>query len=106
MSPSLRDLTACFEGWVPSALATCSADGIPKVAMVSQVYLVDDDHVGVTNQFFGKTTANLSKNPVAAVIVTEAETFASYQLRLHYKRTETVGALFDRRLAPSTPSPH
>jgi adenylate cyclase len=96
VSLSLRDLAGCFEGWVPSALATCSADGTPNVAMVSQVYLVDDDHVGVTNQFFGKTTANLAENRAAAVIVTEAETYASYQLELRFERTETAGTLFDR----------
>jgi hypothetical protein len=53
---------------VPSVIATSSREGVPNLAHLSQVFLVDDDHVATSNQFFGKTLANILENPVATLV--------------------------------------
>ena len=52
MTIRLRDLGACFEGVIPSILATASADGVPNISYLSHVEFVDDAHVALSNQFF------------------------------------------------------
>ncbi|MBV9950631.1 MAG: pyridoxamine 5'-phosphate oxidase family protein [Acidimicrobiia bacterium] len=91
----LRDIEGCFDGVIPPAIATSSAAGEPNVTHLSQLYVVDDGHVGVSNQFFGKTTTNLAENPHAAVLVTDSGTYDTYHLDLHYERTDTEGPLFE-----------
>jgi adenylate cyclase len=91
----LRTIDGCFDGVIPPVLATCSAEGEPNITHLSQVYLVDDDHVGMSNQFFSKTAANVAANPHAALLVTDSNTYDTFQMDLHYERTETTGALFD-----------
>lgn len=91
----LRALEGCFDGVIPPVVATCSAGGEPNVTHVSQLYLVDDEHVGISNQFFGKTTANLAENPYAAVLVTDSGTYDTYHLDLQFEHTQTEGPLFD-----------
>ena len=61
--PRLRAIAPCFEGVVPSIIATASADGTPNVTHLSKVHLVDDEHVALSNQFFSKTMRNLAENP-------------------------------------------
>ena len=39
------DFSQCFQGVIPSAIATVDRRGIPNVTYVSQVYLIDDRHV-------------------------------------------------------------
>jgi hypothetical protein len=85
----------CFDGVIPPVIATCAADGTPNVTHLSQLHLVDADHVAVSNQFFGKTSANVADNGRAAVLVTDSQTFDTLQLDLQFERTETSGALFD-----------
>jgi hypothetical protein len=91
----LRPLAGCFDGVIPPVIATCSTDGEPNVTHLSQLYLVDDEHVATSNQFFGKTTANLAENPRAAVLVTDSTSSETYHLDLRYERTETSGTLFE-----------
>jgi predicted pyridoxine 5'-phosphate oxidase superfamily flavin-nucleotide-binding protein len=91
----LSSLDGCFDGAIPPIVATCSASGEPNVTHVSQLHRIDDDHVAVSNQFFTKTTANLAENPQAAVLVTDSQTYDTYQLDLVFERTETTGAVFD-----------
>jgi hypothetical protein len=91
----LLALPGCFDGVIPPVVATCSAAGEPNVTHLSQLFLVDAHHVATSNQFFGKTTANLAENPVAAVLVTDSQTYDTYHLDLRFERTETEGALFE-----------
>jgi hypothetical protein len=91
----LTSLPGCFDGVIPPIVATCSASGTPNVTHLSQLFLVDRDHVAASNQFFSKTSRNLADNPQAAVLVTDSTTYDTYHLDLHYERTETSGALFD-----------
>ena len=92
---SLRAIRGCFEGVIPSVIATASADGAPNVTHLSRVNYVDDTHVALSNQFFSKTTRNLAENPRASVLVINPTTFDGYTLTLQYERTERRGPLFD-----------
>jgi hypothetical protein len=85
----------CFQGVVPSLLATADAGGVPNVTYISQVHHVDDRHVALSRQFFNKTTRNLEANPRAAVEIYDPVTFEAFRLRLRFLRSETTGALFD-----------
>ncbi len=85
----------CFQGVVPSILATADPEGVPNVTYISQVHHVDGRHVALSRQFFNKTTRNLDANPRAAVEVCDPVTFEAFRLRLRFLRSETAGALFD-----------
>jgi len=89
---SIRD---CLEGTIPSALATCAADGTPNVSLVSQVHYVDEGHVALSFQFFNKTRENVLGNRRASAQVLHPRTTAHYQIDMEYLRTETSGPLFE-----------
>ena len=95
LSVPLRDIEDCFQGIVPSLIATCSAEGVPNVTEISIVHRVDDDHVALSRQFFNKTIANLTHNPQGCVEVIEPQTGRQFRLDLQYERTETEGPTFD-----------
>lgn len=95
----LDEIRDCLEGWVPSAVATCSPDGVPNVSYLSQVEYVDLDHVALSFQFFNKTRENVLANPQATVGVVDPESAAAYRLFLTYVRTETHGPVFERMKA-------
>lgn len=91
----LDAMAGCFDGVIPPIIATCSAAGVPNVTHISQIALVDADHIAVSNQFFSKTTANLVENPVASALVTDSQTYATYRLELAFLGTRTDGPVFD-----------
>lgn len=93
--PSLHAIRACFEGAIPAMMATCSEDGTPNVAYISQVYYVDERHVALSFQFFNKTRQNILANPHATVLVMDPVVAAFYRLGLRYLRTETGGPRFE-----------
>ena len=99
MTSTLGALRRCFEGAVPSAIATCAPDGTPNVAYLSQVHYVDEGHVALTYQFFNTTRKNILANPRATVQVIDPDTAAHYRLQLEYLRTETEGPLFENMKA-------
>ena len=99
MTPTLSELRRCFEGAVPSVIATCAPDGTPNVAYLSQVHYVDDAHVALTFQFFNTTRKNILANPRAVTQVIDPATAAHYRLQLEYLRTETEGPLFENMKA-------
>jgi len=98
MTPTLRlsDISRCFQGIIPSIIATSDSRGVPNVTHLSQVYFVDDQHVALSCQFFNKTRKNLDENPVACVEVLDPLTLQAYRLRLKFLRSEKSGPLFDR----------
>jgi predicted pyridoxine 5'-phosphate oxidase superfamily flavin-nucleotide-binding protein len=95
MTPTLRDLAPLLEGVIPPVLATCSASGEPNVTYLSSVQILDDDHVVASNQFFGKTVANLDENPHACVLLQDHVTGAMFRIRIRFDRRETDGPVFD-----------
>ena len=96
---TLDAIRICCEGVIPSNIATCSAEGVPNVAYLSQVEYVDPEHVALTFQFFNTTRKNVLANPVARLILSDPETLARYRLAIRYLRTETSGPLFERMKA-------
>lgn len=101
MTPALTldAIRICCEGVIPANIATCSPDGVPNVAYLSQVEYVDPEHVALSFQFFNTTRKNVIANPVARLMLTDPETVARYRLRIRYLRTETSGPLFERMKA-------
>ena len=91
----LTTIWRCFQGVIPSIIATSDADGNPNVTYASQVHLIDDDHVALSRQFFNKTSRNLDENPRACAEVHDPVTFESYRLHLKFLRSEKSGPLFD-----------
>ena len=92
----LADLQACFEGVIPSILATAAADGTPNVSYLSHVVMVDDRHVGLSNQFFSKTAENIRANPQAALLLVDARTGAQHRLALTFVEALASGPVFER----------
>jgi adenylate cyclase len=91
----LEDLRDCFQGIIPSMIATASAAGEPNVAYLSQVYYVREGWVALSCQFFNKTQQNVRENPYATVVVNHPVTFEAWRLRLRYDHSQTEGPLFD-----------
>lgn len=88
-------IKVCLQGIVPAWLASASADNVPNATTISQVFYVDDQHVAVSNQFFGKTTRNLDVNPQAHVQVIDPGDCSVWLLEVTFLRRETEGPLFE-----------
>ena len=80
MTIRLRDLQVCFEGVIPSIIATASPGGVPNISYLSHVALVDDEHVALSDQFFSKTAANIRGNNNAAVMLVDPRDGSQYRL--------------------------
>ncbi|WP_439520475.1 GAF domain-containing protein [Hydrogenophaga sp.] len=91
----LAEVRPCLEGVIPAIMATCSADGTPNVAYISQVFFVDERHVALSFQFFNKTRQNLMAKPRSTVLLLHPLTARFYRLHLRYLRTEETGAVFE-----------
>jgi hypothetical protein len=91
----LSSIARCFQGVIPSIIASADANGLPNVAYVSQVYLVDEKHVALSQQFFNKTRRNVAENPNATAEVYDPVNMQAYRLRLRFLRSEKDGPLFD-----------
>lgn len=88
-----------LEGTIPGIMATCSADGTPNVAYLSQTEYVDERHIALSYQFFNTTRRNVLENPHARLIVTHPQSAERHRLLIRYLRTETAGPLFERMRA-------
>lgn len=99
MKIKLDAIRACLDGAIPGTIATCSPDGTPNMAYLSQVQYVDAGHVALSYQFFNTTRRNILANPHARVAVIDPETGAHYRLSLQYLRTEQEGPLFEKMKA-------
>ena len=96
MNLRLSDLSACFEGVIPSIIATASADGMPNISYLSHVVRVDEEHVALSNQFFAKTAANVRANPKVTLILVDGFTGDQFLLDIGFVRSIDAGALFDK----------
>ena len=95
MNRPLSLIKHCFDSSIPSGIATCSKAGVSNVTYHSQVHFLDDEHVGLTYQFFNKTKRNIAENPQASLLQI-GPSGIQYRLSLQYERTEFDGPLFDR----------
>lgn len=86
----------CLQGVIPSWIVSSDGSGCPNASIISQVFYVDKDHVAVSNQFFGKTSQNLDKNPAAQIQVLNPTDCAVWLLDVALVRRETEGPLFDQ----------
>ena len=84
----------CLQGIIPSWVATCNKEGVPNASVISQVFFVDDEHVAVSNQFFGKTARNLDQNPQAQIQVVDPADCSIWLLDVELVRRESDGPLF------------
>ncbi len=96
MTTELSQLADCFEGVIPAVISTVSGEGIPNISYLSHVVRVDDQRIALSNQFFGKTSANLKAVPHAAVVVVDGRSGNQFLLDVTYLRSETSGAIFAR----------
>jgi predicted pyridoxine 5'-phosphate oxidase superfamily flavin-nucleotide-binding protein len=94
-----EDIRAAMQGIIPSTIATCSADGVPNVAYISQVYYVDDDHVALSHQFFNKSIRNIRENPQICVNIVNPEDLQQWRLDCLFIRSETEGRIFEEMRA-------
>lgn len=95
MSVRLSELIDCFQGVVPTGIATCSKDGTPNVTFLSYVKYLDDRHVALSCQFFNKTKRNIAENPVATIWLMHPVTLAAHRLVIRFVRSEFSGPLFE-----------
>ena len=95
MTPLPAEIRPVLDNGIPAVMVTCSADGVPNVTVISQVYYVDEHHVALSFQFFSKTIRNVRENPRACVCVSDVEGHADWILNLEFQRSETEGAIFD-----------
>lgn len=62
-----------------AVLATATADGTPNAVPVGAKKILDDETILISDQFFGKTLANMKTNPRAALTFWEGH--EGYQLK-------------------------
>jgi hypothetical protein len=91
-----QEMLPAMQGVVPSTLVTCSKDGVPNAAIISQAYYVDKDHVALSFQFFNKTIKNVRENPKTSLQILHPGNFDMWDLELEFDRSETQGPLFDQ----------
>ncbi len=96
MTRSLHEIEGCFQGVIPSYLATVSAGGEANVIGVSVVHLLSPTRVGVSSQFMNKTLRNLRETGRARILVTDPATLAEYQLDARFERVIDAGPVFDK----------
>jgi Pyridoxamine 5'-phosphate oxidase len=89
------DIRPVLDNGIPAVMVTCSADGIPNVTVISQVYYVDGSHVALSFQFFNKTIRNVRENPRAYVCLSDVAGGAQWILQLEFERSETEGPIFE-----------
>jgi hypothetical protein len=89
------DIQPALQGIFPTMFGTCSLDGTPNMAVISQVFYVDPEHVAISFQFFSKTHRNVRENPFATAQLLDPMTPMTWDLELQYVRSETSGPTFD-----------
>jgi hypothetical protein len=92
LPPEIRPV---LDNGVAAVMVTCSADGIPNVTVISQVYYVDETHVALSFQFFSKTIKNVRENPRTYVCASDIAGLAHWVLQLEFLRSETEGPIFE-----------
>ena len=96
MSTVLPDeVRPVMENGVPVVIATCAADGVPNVSIVSEVYYVNPRTIALSFQFFSKTIKNVRENPQATIILNDIKGGRRWMLQVKYDHSETEGPIFE-----------
>ena len=77
-------------------LATSTNDGVPNVVPIHSKNIIDDETILISNQFMGKTLANLRANPKVAI--TFWDKIEGYQIKGDCTY-ETSGKLYEETAA-------
>jgi adenylate cyclase len=93
------EIRACLECLLPASVGSASEDGCPNVTWLSLIHRLDDTHVGLSRQFFRKTSQNIVVNRRLQLLVLHPESGHQYHLNLEHERTETDGPRFERMRA-------
>jgi uncharacterized protein YigA (DUF484 family) len=96
---SLHEIEACFQGVIPSYLATSSAAGEPNVTAVSIVHLLSPHRVGVSCQFMNKSLRNLRETGHAQLTILHPQTLSEYRLELEFVGLVDNGTVFEKMSA-------
>src|SRR6266508_4066044 len=91
-SPEIR---VCLESMIPAAIASVSDDGTPNVTWLSIMQRLDEDHVGLSRQFFRKTSENIRANHRLQLLVIHPWSGQQYHLDLEHQGSEVQGPRFD-----------
>jgi uncharacterized protein len=73
-------------------LVTATADGMPNAVPIGAKKIIDGETILISDQFFGKTLANMKTNPRVAVLFWDG--FEGYQLK-GTVTVETTGPRFE-----------
>jgi len=92
----LQEMMPAFEGVIPAVIATASAEGIPNLTYISQLYYVDDNHLALSRQFFNKTVRNVTENPVLQIIIVCPVSYNVYKILLRFVESQPEGELFEK----------
>jgi predicted pyridoxine 5'-phosphate oxidase superfamily flavin-nucleotide-binding protein len=65
----------------PTPIATASKDGKPNVVYIGYLKILDDEHIMIGDNFFGKTLKNLEENPRICILCYDSESKRSYQIK-------------------------
>lgn len=65
----------------PVPVATVSADGVPNVALVGLLKILDDETILIANNFFKKTEANIKENSQIAFVAYDSYAKKAYQVK-------------------------
>lgn len=95
----LTDIESCFQGVIPSYLATRSASGEPNVTAISIVHLLSPQRVGISCQFMNKTLTNLRATGQAQLLVLDPMTLRDYLLDARFERMVDSGPVFSKMAA-------
>ncbi len=63
-----EEIKESMKGTKIAFLATASTDGVPNVVPIGAFKFLDDETLLISDQYFGKTLANLKGNPKIALV--------------------------------------
>lgn len=89
------ELQPALQGAFPSNISTCSLEGEPNIAFITETFFVDESHIALSRQFFNKTIRNMLENPKIQILVIHPVTGEDWRLTAEFVRSETEGDLFD-----------
>ncbi|MGN6397200.1 MAG: pyridoxamine 5'-phosphate oxidase family protein [Mucilaginibacter sp.] len=90
-----KDMLPAMQSVVPSTMATVSADGIPNLTYISQVFYVDDNHVAISFQYMNKSWKNITENPNITMVLTHPVTIKMWKMNLVFEEIKYDGPVFD-----------